>query len=234
MKTPFDFEKGDPIVQAIGPDPFIPTGFRIFTFDAIPGAFPAPILDIANLSPTSRYAAMWVRGGSSKAEALTNSITQRAPWQNAIVLDAVADVGINWKADFTDAAILFQQPNHEQPIKWYYGKREPQKPPAEATLTVAQATGDFTFKGGDARFSGSVDTTGLSADATPARNLRGKNVAVKAGVESADVDLRPMKPTVRTRCLSNRAGSATVRLTRKPNTWFYGHIRKTRSGGCDD
>ena len=30
-------------------------------------------------------------------------------------------MGLNCRADFTKAAILFQQPYHEQPIKWYYG-----------------------------------------------------------------------------------------------------------------
>ena len=181
MKTPFDFDKEDPIVQAIGPDPFIPTGLRIWTFDGVPGAFPSPILDLANRSITPRYAAMYVHGGPATLESLTNSPCQRPYWDNIIVLDAAADVGLNWKADFANAAILFQQPNHEQPIKWLYGPRVVGKPAAEATLTVGKETGDLTFKGGDARFSGSVLTAGLSGDATPARNLRGKDVSVKAG-----------------------------------------------------
>jgi len=173
-KSAFDFEKGDAIEQAVGPDPFVPTGFRLWSGDGVPGAFPSPILDIHNRSPVPRYAAMWVRGGSATLEGLTNTPCQRPAWENAIVLDAAADVGVNWKADFANAAILFQQPNHEQPIKWLYGPREPQKPVAEATLTVGKETGVFTF-------SGPISTPGLSADKTPARNLRGKDVAVKAG-----------------------------------------------------
>ena len=180
-KTAFDFEKGDAIEQAVGPDPFVPTGLRIWTFDGVPGAYPSPILDLANRSVTPRYAAMHVHGGAATLEGLTNSPCQRPAWDNIIVLDAAADVGLNWKADFANAAILFQQPNHEQSIKWLYGPREPAKPIAEATLTVGKDTGDLTFKGGDARFSGSVLTTGLSGDAIAARNLRGKDVSVKAG-----------------------------------------------------
>jgi len=42
MKSPFDFEKEDPILQAVGPDPFVPTGLRIWTFDGVPGAYPSP------------------------------------------------------------------------------------------------------------------------------------------------------------------------------------------------
>ena len=45
----------------------------------------------------------------------------------------------------------------------------------------------MTFKGGDARFSGSVLAAGLSGDATPARNLRGKDVSVKAGETAVTV-----------------------------------------------
>ena len=179
-KTAFDFEKGDAIEQAVGPDPFVPTGLRIWTFDGVPGAYPSPILDLANRSVTPRYAAMHVHGGAATLEGLTNSPCQRPAWDNIIVLDAAADVGLNWKADFANAAILFQQPNHEQSIKWLYGPREPAKPIAEATLTVGKDTGVFNF-------SGPISTPGLSADKTPARNLRGKNVAVPDKANSMTV-----------------------------------------------
>ena len=180
MKTPFDFEKEDPIIQAIGPDPFVPTGLRIWTFDGVPGAFPSPILDLANRSVTPRYAAMYVHGGAATLEGLTNSPCQRPNWDNVLVLDAAADVGLNWKADFANAAILFQQPNHEQPIKWLYGPREIGKPVAEATLTVSTNAGVFTF-------STPISTPGISADKSPARNLRGKDAIVKSGAASVAV-----------------------------------------------
>ena len=183
----FDFEKGDAIEQAVGPDPFVPTGFRLWAEDQIPGAFPAPILDINNMGHISRYAAMWIRGGPAKLEALANTSVQRPSWENAIVLDSAADVGINWKADFANAAILFQQPNHEQPMKWLYGPRELGKPVAEATLTVSTNAGVFTF-------STPISTPGISADKTPARNLRGKDVAVKAGATAVSVDF-PVEET---------------------------------------
>ena len=186
-KTAFDFEKSDPIEQAVGPDPFVPTGLRIWTFDGVPGAYPSPILDLANRSVTPRYAALYVHGGSASLEALTNSPAQRPLWDNVIVMDAAADVGLNWKADFANAAILFQQPNHEQPIKWLYGPREVGKPAAEATLTVSTNAGVFTF-------STPISTPGISADKTPARNLRGKDVAVKAGTTSVTINF-PVEET---------------------------------------
>jgi hypothetical protein len=116
-----------------------------------------------------------------------NTPRQRPAWENVVVMSSAADVGINCKADFANAAILFEQPHREQAIKWLYGERQPGRPAAEATLTVSRESGDMSFKGGDARFSGSLVARGLSADERPARNLRGKNVPVKAGETSAAV-----------------------------------------------
>ena len=60
--------------------------------------------------------------------------------------------------------------------------------PEIAALTVARDTGEFSFIGGSgARFDGPFTAAGLSADAKPTRNLRGKNVAVRAGLTSAGI-----------------------------------------------
>ena len=195
--TPFDFETGDAIEQAVGPDPFKPTPFRMWMWDNVPTVFPSPVFDINNGGCDPRYAALWVRGGPSALEGLVNTPRQRPAWENVVVMGSAADVGINCQADFANAAILFQQPNRDQPIKWHYGERVPGKPVPAATLTVSRENGDLTFDGGDARFSGSLVARGLSAEGTPARNLRGKNVAVEAAaarievafpVEEADAD----------------------------------------------
>ena len=107
--------------------------------------------------------------------------------KNYFVFGSAADVGLNFQADTHDAAILFQQANHEQAIKWRYGERVKGKPPAEAELSVSRDNGDFQFKGGALRVDGPVVTTGLSADKKPSRNLRGKNVAVKSGGTRVEV-----------------------------------------------
>jgi hypothetical protein len=192
MNSTFDFAKGDPIEQAVGPDPFKPTAIRLWLEDGIPSAFPAPAIDLSNESRsghvTSRYAAMWIRGGHVKLEdAITKAADGKPAWENGILLDSASGVGVNFGADFANAGILFQQPNREQPIKWYYGTREQGKPFTAATLTVSKENGDLNFKGGDAKFSGSVSATGLSGDAKPAKNLRGKNIPVKAGDTSLQV-----------------------------------------------
>jgi hypothetical protein len=185
--TKFDFEAGDAIEQAIGPDPFKPQPFRCWMWEDIPGAFPSAVFDIANQGQASRYAVFNLRGGPATLEDAAKRKEQKPSWDNYMVMEAAAGVGLNFKADFADAALLFQQLNHEQPIKWYYGGDET-TPAKEAALTVTKATGEFNFAGNGVRTNGPISgATGLSGDATPARNLRGKNVAVAAESKSIRV-----------------------------------------------
>jgi len=177
----FDFEPGDEIEQAIGADPFKPQAIRAWCFDAVQGAWPSTMVDLANFGAVARYSAISVRGGPNTLEACENRRERRPAWDSVLSIDCAATVGIKCSADFADAAILLKQPNHEQKIKWHYGERGEGKAPQEATLGVSTQSGDLTFEGGDARFSGSLIAGGLSAGEAPARNLRGKNVEVKQG-----------------------------------------------------
>ncbi|MGD0088617.1 MAG: hypothetical protein ABSE73_01735 [Planctomycetota bacterium] len=179
--APSDFAKDDEVEQAIGSDPFKPQAFRVWMWEDVPGAWPSAVLDIANWGAASRYAALQVGGSAATLEDVTKRPERKPPWDNVLVIGAAATVGLNFKAACADAAILFQQPDHEQPIKWYYGQEEG-KPPKEAVLTVAKATGELAFQGGGMRVHGPLsEAQGLSSGATPARNLCGKNVPVKAG-----------------------------------------------------
>src|SRR5262249_18771600 len=135
--------------------------------------------DISNRGAASRYSVMTVSGAPASLEETAKRKEGKPAWDNVIVLQAAATVGLNCKADFADAAILFQQPNREQPIKWHYAHEEG-KGAKEATLTVARTTGELNFQGGGVKTNGPVSgVTGISGDGAPAKNLRGKNVAVK-------------------------------------------------------
>lgn len=185
--TKADFEKDDDIEQAIGPDPFKPEAFRVWMWEDVPGVFPSAVFDLANNGAASRHAAMRIAGGGTKLEDVAKRAEQKPAWDNIIYVSSVVNVGLNFVTDVANAAILFQQPGEEQPIKWFYGQEEG-KAPKEATLTVAKATGELTFKGGGVRINGSMsETKGISGDATAAHNLRGKNVPVKAGETTATV-----------------------------------------------
>jgi hypothetical protein len=188
QETSFDFQPGDPVEQAIGPDPFKPQIFRAWMWDNVPGAWPASVFDLANFGAASRYAAMVVRASHDTLEEVATRQEKKPAWDNVIIIESAAGVGLNCKADFSEAAILFQQPNREQPIKWHYGQ-EPGKPPKEATLTVSKKTGELSFQGDGVRVNGPVTAaTGISGDSSPVRNLRGKNIAVKAGETVAKVE----------------------------------------------
>jgi hypothetical protein len=188
QRTSFDFEKGDTIEQAIGPDPFKPMVFRTWMWEDVPGAFPSPVFDISNKGAASRYAVMNVSGGGVTLESAERRKEKKPAWENIFVLSSAADVGVNCMADFSNAAILFQQNNREQPIKWHYGHEE-KKAPREATLTVSRQTGEMNFKGGGIQSNGPLSSVhGLSAGSEPARNLRGKNIFVEKGKKEAKVD----------------------------------------------
>ena len=188
--TPADFAAGDAVEQAIGPDPFKPTPFRSWLWDQVPGAFPAAVFDIANNGAVMRDSLLWLHGNSSGdiEKDKASHYDRNPPWNKLLRLDATCNTGISFGADTANAAILFTQTYHVQPLKWFYYGTESNQPAKVASLTVSRETGEFAFAGGGARFDGPVTTTGLSADKTPARNLRGKNVAVKAGANSVTVE----------------------------------------------
>jgi len=179
----FDFEPGDAVEQAIGPDPFKPQAFRVWMWEDVPGAWPSAVLDFANHGAASRYAAMAVSGGGTTLEQVEKRQERKPAWDNVVAVQSACSVGVNFMADVADAAILFQQPNREQPIRWHYGHEEG-KPPKEASLTVSRESGALTFRGGGLCLGG-----GISGSETPARNLCGKNVGVEAGATSVSVTL---------------------------------------------
>ncbi|MDA1140913.1 MAG: hypothetical protein O3B01_20300 [Planctomycetota bacterium] len=182
-----DFEAGDQIEQAIGPDPFKPQIFRSWMWDNVPGAWPSAVFDVANFGEASRYALFVTRGGPDNLDDVSKRQEKKPAWDNFFIFESSANVGINYKADFADAAILFQQPNREQPIKWHFG-HEKGKPAKEATLTVDRDTGTLNFQGGGIQANGAISgASGISAESKPAKNLRGKNVPVEAGATETEV-----------------------------------------------
>jgi hypothetical protein len=203
--TAFDFEKGDAVEQAIGPDPFKPEAFRVWTWEDVPGQFPSAILDASNQGATSRYSVVSVAGGPANLDDLAKRHEPKPAWDNVLVVNTAATVGLNFKADFAKAAILFNQPYHEQAIQWRYGMKtelptdnaqggitktvtSPAGTAQVASLKVSRETGEFQFVGGGVQAGGPVSgITGLSADAKPAKNLRGKNVPVTENTTSLRV-----------------------------------------------
>ena len=172
--TPVDFAAKDPVEQAMGSDPFKPIPFRSWMWDAVPGAFPSSVFDIANAG-VMRDSLLYVHWGSTDIEKEKATRYDRNPmWDKYLNFEATCNTGIKFAADTGNAAILFAQPYHEQVLKWNYAITTNQ-PPKTASLTVSRETGDFKFSGG------LVTAAGLSGGDKPARNLRGLNQTVPAG-----------------------------------------------------
>ena len=172
--TAVDFAEEDEVEQAIGPDPFKPVPFRSWLTDKVPGIYPSSVFDISNKG-IMRDSVLYVHGGDANAPSDKTSNWDQNPWWDKFLnFDATCNTGIRFGADTESAAILFAQPFHEQPLKWNYDITTNHAPKV-ASLSVSRDTGEFNF-------SGPISVTGLSAGGgTPARNLRGKDVAVKAG-----------------------------------------------------
>ena len=62
------FSVGDPIEQAIGPDPYHPISFRSWTSEVVPGSFSSPIFDIANHGGIQRHSVLSIRAGDGDLE----------------------------------------------------------------------------------------------------------------------------------------------------------------------
>ena len=182
-----DFAPGDPIEQAIGPDPFHPQPFRSWTWDEVPSSFPASYFDVRNMGQVQRHSVLAIGGGSGNLAS-----DKETRWSHAPVFDrwidfrATARNGIIFNADVEGAALLFMQPNERvQPIQWAYGSADA---PKRASLSVSPNDGALRFEGGGAAIPGGLSQIkGLSGSATNARNLRGLGVPVKEGAKEVSV-----------------------------------------------
>lgn len=168
--TKFNFAPGDAVEQAIGSDPFKPIPFRAWTFDQVPGPFPAPIFDVANQGPVPRATVLSVKGGKPGKPAWDSIISVNSSTQNVL----------EFGGEITGAAILVSQKSRSVPIQWKYDEGR-----KEANLAVDTKTGRLTFDGGALSANGGFSTVGgLSGTQTEARNLRGVGVSVPEGVTS--------------------------------------------------
>jgi len=181
---PMDFAPGDPIEQAIGPDPFRPTPFRSWTFELVPGIYPSTMFDVRNdTSAVMRTSVMSV-AGSSSMDSLALRYDRKPSFDNVLLVHPVTTNVITFDGDVVNAALYFKQPNHRaQPMKWLYADSK-----KAATLTVSPDDGTLQYSGGNVVLpSVQVNGGGLSASATPAHNLRGLNLPVPAGSKELPV-----------------------------------------------
>ncbi len=187
--TKVDFETGDPIEQAIGPDPFHPQPFRSWTWDEVPSAFPSSYFDVRNLGQVQRHSVMTVGGGTgSLSEDLESRWSHQPVYDRWLDFKGTARNGIVFGADVAGAALLFQQPHQRpQPIVWNYTQDDQLK---KVSLSVSPENGTLAIEGPGAAIPGGLTRLGgLSGSQTPARNLRAIDVQVPTGVKEHTIAL---------------------------------------------
>lgn len=188
--TAFDFEAGDAIVQAIGPDPWNPTGVRIRHHNALPSTIEDSSFTARNNGYVTVHSALQISGGGTSLEDADKRRKTGGPaFERGVDLFSTTGVGILFRAEVGEAAIRFTQPNGKpQPLVWDQSAGD-RPGNARSRLSVDPASGAFQFRGGvlDAEGMTMPQGGGLSATAIPARNLRGIDVAVEAGQARVEV-----------------------------------------------
>lgn len=187
--TPFDFEKGDEITQAIGQDPWNPTGLRVRHHNYLPSTIGDHSFQAVNLGRVTVDAAIAIGGGSGGdlAADVKASKDKQPTFLRGISIGASTDVALRFGGDVRGAAIRFEQPNgRPQPMSWRL--QAPSQPPH--TLTVDPEKGGFEFRGNGIK----LPLGGISAGEEPANNLRGIAVAVPANAREVKVAFGKPEP----------------------------------------
>ncbi len=188
----FDYAAGDPVEQAIGPDPFKPIPFRSWLWDAVPGIFNAPVFDIANRG-VQRHAVMTVGGGGGDlAENRTTRYDGNPPFTVMLRFLAASRQGLRFEGDTAGAALLFMQPHltngRPQVIHWSG---------LVARQLGVESNGCLNFSPGaplDLAGHGIADASGLAGQATRSSNLRGIHIPVAKGESRAIISFPTSQP----------------------------------------
>ncbi len=179
--TPFDFAADDPITQAIGADPFHPSGLRIRLFNKVPTSWTTGTIELENFGLVSSYAGLNLSGGPIDRDARKKSAKDGKPaFLNGVSINAVTEAGIRFGADCTEGALVFEQPVHSQAMLWRHAA-------GDTELVVDNQSGELRVTGGEVTLPTVKGLSGISATAVAAHNLRGIDVPVPAGAKRLEV-----------------------------------------------
>jgi hypothetical protein len=177
-ETTSDFEPGDAITQAIGPDPWHPAIFRSWLFESVPGIGPNPIFDVQNNGPIPRGSVMHVHGGSR--------------YNTYMSFQTGASIGIRFQRDVPGGALVFNAApaNAKSPlangIAFVYPDQD--KKPTYAGLGADQ-TGRIKLWGKDQKGTnlGNQNVSGVTGLNSESGNLRGIALPVAEGKTSHQI-----------------------------------------------
>jgi hypothetical protein len=144
----------------------------------MPSTMPSATVELEQLGRVQVPNCLSISGLVTERQQLPTRKDQRPSYGTIMNIHAAAQVGIDFRGDMLDTAIMFRQPNgHSQHIRWRNDVV------GSSGLSVDARTGDFLLTGGHVDLNGKTlrATRGVSATAKPASNLRGINVGVPEG-----------------------------------------------------
>jgi len=217
--TRFDFAPGDPIVQPVGPDPWVPRPVRIRMFDEFPPCMENPAIEIVNNGRVARQSGISLHGGPRDLAEVAERKDGQPPYVSGIVFHSAVGCGVRFRGQVRDAALMMEQrEGNPQPLAWRHAR-------GTTFVGADPASGDLTVRGGRLDLDrpavlrgGLVETKGLSATGTAAKNLRGIDVAVTVGDRAVDVKFATAEPDVRySLCVQPNWLTATAVTVKRPD-----------------
>jgi hypothetical protein len=180
--TKFDFAAGDPVVQAIGADPCIPSAIRIRMFNHTPGTMESAGIKVKNNGRVAVTSGITFTGAASiDRDNLKKRMDKKPPFEAAVDIATVTENGIRFQGDVTNSAISFEQPHDRtQPVKWRHSR-------GDTTLSVDPVTSVMKIDGSDLSVKGLEDVKGISGTGEAARNLRGIDLPVSPDATEMEI-----------------------------------------------
>ncbi len=170
--TALDFEPGDPVEQAVGPDPSHPNGYRVRHRQAMPGIRnEASFLSINN-GNYPIYAALSVQGSHDDMHAAHHN-----KFRYGVNISATSDAALRVAQKTSQAALLLESPalTDTQSIVWKH-----QNNTARFYYDFQREAFIQTAKELNLSHASLTQASGLSATSAQAHNLRGINISVPA------------------------------------------------------
>lgn len=193
-----DFAPGDPIEQAVGPDPWMPRPLRVRMFDEFPPCMENPAIEIVNNGRIARQSGISFHGGPRDLKDLAQRKDQQPPYVTGITFHSAVGCGVRFRGQVRDAALMMEQrEGNPQPLAWRHAR-------GTTYVGADPASGNLTVRGGALDLDrpaitrgGLAEVRGLSATRTAAKNLRGIDVPVPPGRTSIDVAFTEHEPDAR-------------------------------------
>jgi hypothetical protein len=205
-RAEYAFAPGDPIEQAIGPQPWNPTGFRVRHFTNFPSA--TTLSDVSFLSENRGTArvdvGLLLQGESDLPRAKEKYLKGGVAYGIGIDIQGVTQVGVRLEGDIQpldlyaaatflgvgtpDAGLaitLQQHTGNKKVIAWSTANSS-----HYATIGFDPEISSYRLAGAksiDMANASIIQVGGLSDSSQPAANLRGINIAVGSGMNSIDV-----------------------------------------------